>query len=94
MSIKEATTRVTQKVGRIHELDLLRGFFSFLSEQSWLRALALRYISEPLESSGGSDMKAVEPSDQLFLLSERRQQPMHVGGLQLFIPPELILIPR
>jgi diacylglycerol O-acyltransferase len=33
-------------------------------------------------------MKAVEPSDQLFLFIERRQQPMHVGGLQLFSLPE------
>ncbi len=33
-------------------------------------------------------MKAVEPSDQLFLFIERRQQPMHVGGLQLFTLPE------
>jgi diacylglycerol O-acyltransferase len=33
-------------------------------------------------------MKALEPSDQLFLFIERRQQPMHVGGLQLFSLPE------
>ncbi len=33
-------------------------------------------------------MKAVEPADQLFLFIERRQQPMHVGGLQLFSLPE------
>ena len=32
---------------------------------------------------------ALGPVDQLFLLMERRQQPMHVAGLQLFsIPPE------
>jgi diacylglycerol O-acyltransferase len=33
-------------------------------------------------------MKAVEPNDHLFLLMERRQQPMHVAGLQLFSLPE------
>lgn len=33
-------------------------------------------------------MKALSPVDQLFLLMERRQQPMHVGGLQLFSFPE------
>ena len=33
--------------------------------------------------------KALGPVDQLFLLMERRQQPMHVAGLQLFsLPPE------
>jgi diacylglycerol O-acyltransferase / wax synthase len=33
-------------------------------------------------------MRALSPSDQLFLLLERRQQPMHVAGLQLFSFPE------
>ncbi len=33
-------------------------------------------------------MKALSPVDQLFLVLERRQQPMHVGGLQLFEFPE------
>lgn len=33
-------------------------------------------------------MKALGPVDQLFLLMERRQQPMHVAGLQLFAMPE------
>lgn len=33
-------------------------------------------------------MKALSPADQLFLIMERRQQPMHVGGLQLFEFPE------
>jgi diacylglycerol O-acyltransferase len=33
-------------------------------------------------------MRAVEPNDYLFLLLERRQQPMHVAGLQLFSIPE------
>jgi diacylglycerol O-acyltransferase len=33
-------------------------------------------------------MKALTPVDQLFLMLERRQQPMHVGGLQLFEFPE------
>jgi diacylglycerol O-acyltransferase len=32
-------------------------------------------------------MKALGPVDQLFLLIERRQQPMHVAGLQLFSYP-------
>ncbi|WP_250656233.1 WS/DGAT/MGAT family O-acyltransferase [Alkalimarinus coralli] len=33
-------------------------------------------------------MKALSPADQLFLWLEKRQQPMHVGGLQLFSFPE------
>lgn len=33
-------------------------------------------------------MKALSPADQLFLFLERRQQPMHVAGLQLFSFPE------
>ena len=33
-------------------------------------------------------MRALGPIDQAFLWLERRQQPMHVGGLQLFIPRE------
>lgn len=33
-------------------------------------------------------MKALSPADQLFLILERRQQPMHVGGLQLFEFPD------
>jgi diacylglycerol O-acyltransferase len=33
-------------------------------------------------------MKALSPADQLFLWMEKRQQPMHVGGLQLFTFPE------
>lgn len=33
-------------------------------------------------------MKALSPVDQLFLFLERRQQPMHVAGLQLFSFPE------
>ncbi|MFP5441960.1 MAG: WS/DGAT/MGAT family O-acyltransferase [Gammaproteobacteria bacterium] len=33
-------------------------------------------------------MKPLTPVDQLFLILERRQQPMHVGGLQLFEFPE------
>lgn len=32
-------------------------------------------------------MKALSPLDQLFLLLERRNQPMHVGSLMLFRPP-------
>ena len=33
-------------------------------------------------------MKPLSPLDQLFLLLEKRQQPMHVAGLQLFSFPE------
>ncbi len=33
-------------------------------------------------------MKALSPLDQAFLMVERRNQPMHVGGLLLFQPPE------
>jgi diacylglycerol O-acyltransferase len=33
-------------------------------------------------------MKPLSPVDQLFLFIERRQQPMHVAGLQLFAYPE------
>lgn len=33
-------------------------------------------------------MKALTPNDQLFLWLERRNQPMHVGGLVLARPPE------
>lgn len=32
-------------------------------------------------------MKALSPNDQMFLWLERRNQPMHVGGLQLLQPP-------
>ncbi|MGZ5414840.1 MAG: wax ester/triacylglycerol synthase domain-containing protein, partial [Aeromicrobium sp.] len=27
-------------------------------------------------------------TDSMFLLAESREHPMHVGGLQLFVPPE------
>ncbi|MGH8517333.1 MAG: WS/DGAT/MGAT family O-acyltransferase [Panacagrimonas sp.] len=33
-------------------------------------------------------MKALSPLDQAFLMLERRNQPMHVGSLMLFRPPE------
>ena len=33
-------------------------------------------------------MKPLSPTDQLFLWLEKRQQPMHVGGLQLFSFPD------
>lgn len=32
-------------------------------------------------------MKAMSPMDQMFLWLEKRNQPMHVGGLQLLTPP-------
>ncbi|ODQ93655.1 WS/DGAT/MGAT family O-acyltransferase [Mycolicibacterium holsaticum] len=33
-------------------------------------------------------MQPIAPTDALFLLGESREHPMHVGGLQLFEPPE------
>lgn len=33
-------------------------------------------------------MKALSPTDSLFLWIERRHQPMHVAGLQIYTPPE------
>ena len=33
-------------------------------------------------------MALMPPQDALFLLAETRERPMHVGGLQLFTPPE------
>jgi diacylglycerol O-acyltransferase len=33
-------------------------------------------------------LRPMPPTDSLFLLSETREQPMHVGSLQLFVPPD------
>jgi len=33
-------------------------------------------------------MSFMPPTDSMFLLAESREHPMHVGGLQLFEPPE------
>jgi len=33
-------------------------------------------------------MELISPTDAIFLLAETREHPMHVGGLQLFEPPE------
>ncbi len=33
-------------------------------------------------------MELISPTDSMFLLAESREHPMHVGGLQLFEPPE------
>lgn len=33
-------------------------------------------------------MPYMPPTDSMFLLAESREHPMHVGGLQLFVPPE------
>ena len=33
-------------------------------------------------------MKLIAPTDSMFLLGESREHPMHVGGLQLFEPPD------
>lgn len=36
----------------------------------------------------GTAMQLISPTDSMFLLAESREHPMHVGGLQLFEPPE------
>ncbi|TDU31075.1 diacylglycerol O-acyltransferase [Panacagrimonas perspica] len=36
---------------------------------------------------GENGVKALSPLDQMFLMLERRNQPMHVGSLMLFQPP-------
>jgi diacylglycerol O-acyltransferase / wax synthase len=33
-------------------------------------------------------LRPMAPTDSLFLLAETREQPMHVGSLQLFVPPD------
>src|SRR4051794_24702612 len=33
-------------------------------------------------------LRPMPPTDSLFLLGETREQPMHVGSLQLFVPPD------
>jgi diacylglycerol O-acyltransferase len=33
-------------------------------------------------------MELISPLDNIFLLGESREHPMHVGGLQLFVPPD------
>ncbi|GAC58273.1 putative wax ester synthase/diacylglycerol acyltransferase [Gordonia hirsuta DSM 44140 = NBRC 16056] len=33
-------------------------------------------------------MKLIPPTESMFLIAETRDQPMHVGGLQLFVPRE------
>ncbi len=33
-------------------------------------------------------MPFMPPTDSMFLLAESREHPMHVGGLQLFVPPD------
>ncbi len=33
-------------------------------------------------------MPFMPPTDSMFLIAESREHPMHVGGLQLFVPPE------
>ena len=33
-------------------------------------------------------MELLSPTDSIFLIGESREHPMHVGGLQLFDPPE------
>src|SRR5580693_738602 len=33
-------------------------------------------------------MELISPADSIFLLGESREHPMHIGGLQLFEPPD------
>ena len=33
-------------------------------------------------------MKLMSPMDSMFLIGETREHPMHVGGLQVFTPPD------
>lgn len=49
-----------------------------------------RDTREAHDNNQNKDMplKLLSPADQLFLWLEKRQQPMHVGGLQLFSFPE------
>jgi diacylglycerol O-acyltransferase / wax synthase len=42
----------------------------------------------PLHYSGGTVVSLIPPTDVGFLLAESREQPMHVGGLQVFQLPE------
>ncbi len=35
-----------------------------------------------------TSMKLISPTDSMFLIGESREHPMHVAGLQLFVPPE------
>jgi WS/DGAT/MGAT family acyltransferase len=37
---------------------------------------------------GLTTMEPISPTDALFLIGESREHPMHVGSLQLFVPPE------
>ena len=41
-----------------------------------------------LTRKGVATMKPISPTDQIFLLGESREHPMHVGALQLFMPPD------
>ena len=41
-----------------------------------------------LTRKGVATMKLISPTDQIFLLGESREHPMHVGALQLFMPPD------
>src|ERR1700741_839614 len=36
----------------------------------------------------GCAMELISPLDNIVLLGESREHPMHVGGLQLFVPPD------
>ena len=33
-------------------------------------------------------MRPISPTDSMFLLAESREHPMHVGSLQVFMPPD------
>ena len=45
-------------------------------------------VQRGLARKGVATMKLISPTDQIFLLGESREHPMHVGALQLFMPPD------
>ncbi len=45
-------------------------------------------VQRGLTRKGVATMKLISPTDQIFLLGESREHPMHVGALQLFMPPD------
>ena len=44
--------------------------------------------SSPNLRQGWTQVAFIPPTDSMFLLAESREHPMHVGGLQLIVPPE------
>lgn len=45
-------------------------------------------VQRGLTRKGVATMKPISPTDQIFLVGESREHPMHVGALQLFMPPD------